>query len=272
VASGRDLLLAQRGVASSQALIFADPDFDAEPTGDQPGGSASLAMRAAKVKILAEISFGRLPGTAREGTALDELVRRHDLKPRLFKERDATRVHLEAAASPRILHLATHGDLLPDAGAAFANPMRRGVLALAGANRTIAAWIRGQAPPADADGVFTAEQAGGLQLRDTWLVTLSACDTGIGEVSDGEGVLGLRRGFVQAGAQNLLMTLWPISDHTTVELMLDFYERALTTGNAAQALAETQRDWLVRLREERGALAAIRLAGPFIMTSQGQAK
>ncbi len=81
--------------------------------------------------------------------------------------------------------------------------------------------------------------------------------------------MGLRRGVIQAGAQNLLMTLWPIGDNTTVDIMLAFYEAADRTGNASQALAEVQRDWLVRLRKERGLQAAVKLAGPFIMSSQG---
>ena len=81
---------------------------------------------------------------------------------------------------------------------------------------------------------------------------------------------GLRRGFIQAGAQNLLMTLWPISDRTTVQIMLDFYDAAEKTHNAPQALADTQRDWLVGLRKERGLLPAVQLAGAFIMSSQGK--
>lgn len=83
-------------------------------------------------------------------------------------------------------------------------------------------------------------------------------------------MMGLRRGFIQAGAQNLLMTLWPISDQTTVQIMLDFYDAAEKTHNAPQALAEIQRDWLVKLRKERGLLDAVRLAGAFIMSSQGR--
>jgi len=79
-----------------------------------------------------------------------------------------------------------------------------------------------------------------------------------------------RRGFVQAGAQNLLMTLWPISDETTVQIMLDFYDASFKNGNAPQALADTQRDWLRKLRKERGLLDAVRLAGPFIMSSRGK--
>ena len=82
--------------------------------------------------------------------------------------------------------------------------------------------------------------------------------------------MGLRRGFIQAGAQNLLMTLWPISDELTVQLMSDFYEAAHDTGNAPEALAEVQRRWLVKLRIDKGLVPAVNAAGPFIMSSQGK--
>ena len=82
--------------------------------------------------------------------------------------------------------------------------------------------------------------------------------------------MGLRRGFIEAGAQNLLITLWSISDETTVEIMSDFYEAAHNTGNAPEALAEVQRNWLVKLRAEKGLAQAVDLAGPFIMSFQGK--
>ena len=148
------------------------------------------------------------------------------------------------------------------------NPMHRSGLALAGAQRTREAWAKGEVPPSDNDGIVTAEEVGGLKLKGTWLVVLSACDTGTGEAKAGEGVLGLRRGFIQAGAQNLLMTLWPI-DETTVQIMLDFYDRALASGDASQSLLDVQREWLVNLRNEKGLLYAVNRAGAFIMSSQG---
>jgi CHAT domain-containing protein len=151
------------------------------------------------------------------------------------------------------------------------NPMHRSGLALAGAQRTLEAWAEGEVPPSDNDGIVTAEEVGGLRLKGTWLVVLSACETGTGQTKAGEGVMGLRRGFIQAGAQNLLMTLWPISDETTVQIMRDFYNRALARGNAAQSLLEVQRDWLVKLYKEKGLLYAVNRAGPFIMSSQGAA-
>ena len=150
------------------------------------------------------------------------------------------------------------------------NPMHRSGLALAGAQTTLEAWSRGEVPPIENNGIVTAEEVGGLKLDRTWLVVLSACETGSGEARAGEGVMGLRRGFIQVGAQNLLMTLWPISDETTVQIMLDFYDAAFKSGNAPQALADVSRDSLVKLRKERGLLDAVRLAGPFIMSSQGK--
>ena len=147
--------------------------------------------------------------------------------------------------------------------------MHRSGVALANAQTTLEAWARGEVPPTESDGIVTAEEVGELDLAGTWLVTLSACDTASGESRAGEGVMGLRRGFIQAGAQNLLMTLWPISDEATVQIMLDFYDAAEKTKNAPQALSEVQRDWLVKLRRERGLQAAVQLAGAFIMSSQG---
>ena len=143
--------------------------------------------------------------------------------------------------------------------------MRRGGLALAGAQNTFQAWGRGEAPQPSNDGVLTAEEAAGLDLQGTWLVTLSACETGVGKSQSGEGVFGLRRAIMMAGAKNLLMTLWPVSDDTTGKIMADFYTKALTSGKAWESLAEVQRDWLVKLRKEKGLQVAVRDAGPFAM-------
>jgi CHAT domain-containing protein len=134
------------------------------------------------------------------------------------------------------------------------------------------AWKRGEVPDPENDGILMAQEVGLMNLKDTWLVVLSACDTGVGEAQAGEGVLGLRRGFIQAGAQNLLMTLWPVSDKWTVEMMKAFYEVALKDGDAAGALATVQREYLVKLKKDKGPVLAARLAGPFVLTFQGQGK
>jgi CHAT domain-containing protein len=246
---------------------------------------------------LQSIRLRPLPGTEKEAADLEKQAGK---AVKLFLGANATEAELRRVSSPRVLHLATHGFFLPEVELGkqtnpllqplelgkqpnallqpseipktkLENPMYRSGLALSGAERTLKAWGgEGEVPPIENDGIVTAEEVGGLKLNGTWLVVLSACDTGSGEARAGEGVMGLRRGFIQAGAQNLLMALWPINDKATVQIMLDFYEAADKTHNAPQALAEVQRRWLVKLRRDLGLFASVKLAGSFIMSSQGK--
>jgi CHAT domain-containing protein len=98
----------------------------------------------------------------------------------------------------------------------------------------------GQLPPQAEDGLLTAEDVSGMDLLDTELVVLSACETGLGEVKVGEGVFGLRRAFVLAGAQTLVMSLWKVPDEATRELMRDFYAHLLAGRPRAEALRAAQ--------------------------------
>ncbi len=112
----------------------------------------------------------------------------------LLKQAAATEAAVKAANSPKILHLATHGFFLTDSGNKDIpeNPLLRSGLALAGFNQ------RQSGSDVD-DGVLTALEVTGMNLSNTELVVLSACDTGRGEVVNGEGVYGLRRAFTLAG-------------------------------------------------------------------------
>ncbi len=288
LASGRDLLRDTKSGGDAATVIFANPDFEGNipnPSSTSVGIDA-VTLRSMEIRDLQTLSLHPLPGTAAEAAAVETLAKSSNRKVEVFLGSDATEGELRQVNSPYILHLATHGFFLPETEIGkeadplhlfnpvpprmLLNPMHRSGLALAGAQKTFRAWSRGDIPPTENDGILTAEEVGGLKLDGTWLVVLSACDTGSGEARAGEGVMGLRRGFIQAGAQNLLMTLWPIGDKTTVQIMVDFYEAAEKSKNAPQALADVQRDWLVRLRKERGLEVAVRLAGPFIMSSQGR--
>ena len=290
IASGRDLLRQVKPSTAKEVVLFANPDFNLGSTAmlakaDHRSADAN-SIRGSERGDIEDWSFGSLEGTQREG---DELITKFvswGWTPTDFTAKEATKEALLKIHSPYILHLATHGFFAKEDPSAtqtdallnenvtrskfFKNPMHRSGLALAGAQTTIEAWQRDEVPPVENDGILTAEDVSTLDLQGTWLVTLSACDTGSGEARAGEGVMGLRRGFIQAGAQNLLMTLWPISDEVTVQIMSDFYDAAHHSGNAPEALAEVQRNWLVKLRTEKGLAQAVNLAGPFIMSSQGK--
>jgi CHAT domain-containing protein/tetratricopeptide (TPR) repeat protein len=292
VASGRDLLREGEVSPTELLAVFGNPDFDSQAKLiAQSGTNRALAIRSSEMRDFKSISLIPLPGTNKECIGLNAQAKALGKPTEVFLGAHATEAQLREIKSPRILHLATHGFFLPESkdehpddeqelskggrAVILKNPMHRSGLALAGAQDTLAAWAKDEVPASDNDGIVTAEEVGALKLKGTWLVVLSACDTGAGEAKAGEGVLGLRRGFIQAGAQNLLMTLWSISDDTTVQIMRDFYDRAFASGNAPQSLLDVQREWLMKLRKESGKegglLYAVNRAGPFIMSSQGNA-
>jgi CHAT domain-containing protein/Tfp pilus assembly protein PilF len=291
--SGRDLLRESQPTERKQVIVMANPQFDREiqlASGGLPSEGSSV-LRGTEKREIEDLSFEELGGTQKEGDELLSKFRQWGWHAESLTGVEVTKRALMDLHGSYILHLATHGFFEPEDPSSegnpnesqspgiksdltkarfFKNPMHRSGLALAGANSTIEAWKRGEAPPIEEDGILTAEDVSTLDLKSTWLVTLSACDTGSGEARAGEGVMGLRRGFVQAGAQNLLMTLWPINDEFTIQIMSDFYEAAHESGNAPESLAKVQRDWLVKLRKEQGLASAVNLAGPFIMSSQGK--
>lgn len=245
VGVGRDVL--RFGVPStgrpSAPFVAADPDFD---LGGAPARSAAHRPL-----------FPRLAGARQEGQTIAAMLGVPALVGDAVLETTVKRLR-----SPRLLHLATHGLVLPNPppdlqgpappgppllpasdGLArlrelrLANPLMRSVLALAGANT----WLRNGALPSEAeDGLLFAEDITGLDLLDTELVVLSACQTGLGDIQVGEGVFGLRRAVGLAGAKTLVMSLWKVPDRQTYELMVDFYERLLTAVPRADALRQAQ--------------------------------
>ena len=288
IGCGRDLLRTKSMLESKTIALYANPRFSQESL--FANIFTNSPMRAVELKDFIKIQLPSLPGTETEAKAISSIAKESKWSAEVHFGTDATKSSVMGLKSPTILHLATHGFFLGEefqglqgqrgmkVGAATVtpakaapvyktinNPMRQSGVALSGAQNTIQAWGRGEFPDPANDGILTAEEVAGLNLDGTWLVTLSACETGVGEARSGEGVFGLRRAFMMAGAQNLLMTLWPVSDETTPKIMADFYREALKTGDAAGSLAKVQREWLVKLRNEKGLLAAVRDAGPFAM-------
>ncbi|MDS4056358.1 CHAT domain-containing tetratricopeptide repeat protein [Accumulibacter sp.] len=218
-----------------------------------PAPEAAWLGRCSRDLARGEIHFDPLPGSREEGQNLGQrlgalpLIGESALEGRLKKQR-----------SPAIVHLATHGFFLknqpwkpPAFGlsgemgvmgrlAGHENPMLRSGLALAGANT----FLRERRSVSDEmeDGLLTAEDVAGIDLLNTELVFLSACETGLGDVQVGEGVFGLRRAFVIAGARTLIMTLWRVSDLATAILVDRFYALVLDDMPKGKALRQAQHD------------------------------
>lgn len=185
----------------------------------------------------------------RRGSSADEME---------TKTIQITRGEVEMAGSNR-----TTASLMQD-------PMYRSGLALCGAQSTFNLWKEGKIPPPSKDGVLLAAEASLLDLRGTDLVVLSACETAAGETLDGEGVMGLRRAFISAGANNTIMTLWPVHDESTVEIMNAFYDKYLNGIHPSIALAEVQNELYAPFVEKYGEVEAIARLAPFICTSIGK--
>lgn len=256
--AGRDVLRFEvtSNRRPTRALVTADPDFDlsAKP----PTISATVTVgRQSRDFQRTNLRFDRLPGTRIEGENIAAM-----LDAELLTDKAALKARLKQCQSPHILHLATHGFFLADqidemtqeqfrfksiavredepeplTISRSENPLLRSGLALAGVNR----WLeQGQWIEEVEDGLLTAEDVTGLDLSDTKLAVLSACETGLGEVRVGEGVFGLRRAFVLAGVKTLVMSLWKVPDEQTRELMEDFYRRILDGQPCASALRAAQ--------------------------------
>jgi len=121
------------------------------------------------------------------------------------------------------------------------NPMLHSGLALTGANLN---RLGGDS------GILTALEASNLNLWGTKVVTLSACDTGIGKVKEGEGVFGLRRAFVLAGAESMVMSLWQVSDYTTREMITAYYTGLKNGRGRGEALRQAELAMLKRKGRE----------------------
>ncbi len=190
-------------------------------------------------------SWNYLAGTEREVNAIEKIMQSAGVQTILKKgcfatEESFKNIGANNAASPRILHIATHGYFFPDSKESrqssvvnrqeesvfkmSEHPMLRSGLVMAGGN---AAWQGKQTLDGREDGIFTAYEISQMNLSNTELVVLSACETGLGYIQGNEGVYGLQRAFKIAGAKYLIMSLWQVPDKQTSLLMTTFYKKWL---------------------------------------------
>ncbi len=167
----------------------------------------------------------QLLGSLVEGLYIDDIFQ--DVTTYSGKKASAT--HFMKVESPSVLHVSTHGDYLEDK----TNIMEKGILCLAGYNLDNKKEEYGK-------GYVSANDIQYMNLKNTDLVVLSACNTAKGEVLPGEGVYGLRRAFELAGAKTLLITVEEINDHNAAIFMKNFYQRYHESRNAYQSFLETK--------------------------------
>jgi CHAT domain-containing protein/tetratricopeptide (TPR) repeat protein len=240
--SGRDLLRFQLPANSrSNPVVFANIDYDQQETATASAMRGSENRRSAD---LANLQFPSLDNTLEEANKIKGIF--PDTK--IISGKQATEAVIKQLQAPSILHLATHGFFVPDqqdnmetrliASLRLENPLLRSGLALAGINN------RTKALSNNNDGVLTALEVAGLNLRGTELVVLSACETGLGDVKVGDGLYGLRRALVIAGSQSQVLSLWIVDDAGTKDLMVKYYQNLKAGKGRHEALREAQMDLL----------------------------
>jgi CHAT domain-containing protein len=191
--------------------------------------------------------FGNLLHTKEEVETIAKLATANQWQPTVYLKDEASEEIIKLANSPRILHIATHGFFNANVKEGKeANPLLRSGLLLAGASQTLTGKEQVSVENLSSkeqveDGILTAYEVSNLNLDKTDLVVLSACETGLGKVVNGEGIYGLQRAFMVAGAKALIISLWKVSDIATSELMALFYTYYLKSGNKRQAFASAQK-------------------------------
>lgn len=194
-----------------------------------------------------------LPGTKTEVQNIKQLLERNQFETQNYLANEAKEGKVKAVKSPRILHIATHGFFLDDVsnqneGKVFGieinkareNPLLRAGLLFADAEKALDKRDTRQVQSQD-NGILTAYEAMNMELDDTEIVLLSACETGLGDVKAGEGVYGLQRAIKVAGADALIMSLWTVSDEATQELMSRFYQNWLKSDDKVKAFEQAQK-------------------------------
>ena len=253
--SSRDLLgYIEPSKPHTTAMVFADPDLD-----QLPAGGGSPAAKPAQPTLLAQASvratrglclggLERLTGTRQEAQRIRYLLPGASL----FLDASASEENLLAAESPGILHVAGHSVTLDGQGECTADgktqrglesitvpplnaPRHQVGLVLAGARALRRGGDHGLGT-GSADGILTALEVTSMNLWGTQLVVLSTCDSGRGAVVSGEGVFGLRRAFMIAGAQTLVGSLWQLHDYSARDLITIYYERLLQGADRVAAM------------------------------------
>jgi CHAT domain-containing protein len=261
--TGRDLIRSETKFNANNPIIFADPDFNLDPAAVEAATQEVLKKPASERNGLRAVApsgkfklgtVSRLPGTKSEAEAvLPQLELFATKKASVYSGQWALEAIFKAVRQPRVLVLSTHGffeEEKPsgDKSQTSPNPLLRCGLLLAGCNKPIDASVND-----GEDGILTGLEIVSTDLRGTELVVLSACETGLGEVRNGEGVSGLRQAFQLAGARSVVSTLWQIPDRETAKLMANFFVGLAETRDKSKSLRDSQLKLIESRRDRNGA-------------------
>jgi CHAT domain-containing protein len=199
----------------------------------------------------------QLPGTKVEVDGIYKVLNASGYNVSELIQRDATETNIKSAHEVSILHIATHGYFLKDvehtswpigvhADNAKDNVLLRSGLMLAGASEADKLKV---GLDSSNNGIMTSYEAMNLDLKGTNLVVLSACETGLGEIKAGEGVYGLQRAFLVAGAEAIIMSLWKVDDNATQQLMNNFYTNLIKTNDKQKAFKQAQQQLMTKFKE-----------------------
>ena len=256
LSSTREIVLNKQANTHTTATLYGGIQYNADmdellAESEQYSSYNLLASRSIDNDTLDRGGVKYLPGTKREVEQINKMLNADNLKVQLFTATSANEESFKAISGTHqnILHIATHGFYWSDSTAQkkdffsqrslrmddtptkpTIDPLNRCGLLMAGANTALSGHSA-DLPEGVQDGILTAKEISLLDLRDANLVVLSACETGKGEIT-GEGVFGLQRAFKQAGAQTIIMSLWPVNDAATQLLMTEFYRNWITNNQS----------------------------------------
>ncbi len=225
-------------ISLSSAALFGFPTYFLGKGKMNAAAGSTRDFDATAVEV-DRTGISPLLGTRQEIEAVGNILEGHKMKTTVYSSEMASEKQIKQVQHPRVLHIATHGYFMDEQGSVLGegeNPMLRAGLLLAGA----ANFIQDRSRIEEENGILTAYEASNLDLDNTDLVVLSACETAKGEVENGEGVYGLQRAFQTAGAQTIVMSLWKVDDAATKLLMSTFYSKWMSGMTKAQALKAAQ--------------------------------
>ena len=239
-----------------QQLAYHQPEEQSSENDDIPYWKRHRAAELPDAGLRSGFSWDTLPGTRKETKEIVSLLKSKHIPSQYYTDDKGTEESFKQLSGTKtgVIHLSTHGFFLPDIEnkvvedfvrhlgggkeKPFENPLLRSGLIMSGANDQ---WLDKEVIQDDReDGILTADEIARLNLTKTKLVVMSACETGLGDVKNSEGVFGLQRAFKLAGVESLIMSLWKVPDNATAELMTTFYQQWLSGQSKQNAFKNAQ--------------------------------